>query len=458
LRVTAAPGGPRGLEVLPRGAVSAHQRLTRIDITGLDAPAVDAAVAEAGEAARRRLNPDEADVVQAVWFDAGPGRPGRLLLVVHHLAVDSVSWRTLVTDLETAWRSLAADRYGQGGPEAGGMDAQTLPLPTVLTSYRRWAELLVAEAHRPERHTELKLWQHILDADDPQLGRRPLDPALDTAATLRTLTVSLPAQWTRPLLTTVPAAFHAGVDDVLLTGLALAAAGWRRERGTGQHPDLLLDLEGHGREQLDDRIDLTRTVGWFTSMYPVRLDPGPLDRLESPSYQGPLIDRALKRVKEQLRALPDHGLGYGLLRYLDPAAREQLQAAPTPQIGFNYLGRIGGSVQADTAVADWQPILDGGGPRSQDPDMPVHHVLDINAHTQESSQGPELHARWSWPTGLLDEPDVHRFADEWLRALRAVVEHAQAPDAGGYTPSDLPLVSLNQAQLDRLQSKWGRHK
>jgi len=457
LRVTGGTGGRRGLEVLPRGAVSARERLTRVDIAELDETGVVAAVAQAGEAARRRLRPGDAEVLRAVWFDAGPGRPGRLLLVVHHLAVDSVSWRTLTADLVAAWQAVLADRDSSRTDVTGSAENAS-PLPPVLTSYRRWAELLVAEAHSGERVAELPLWQEALSTPDPQLGRRPVDPSRDTAATLRTLNVTLPARWTQPLLTTAPAAFHAGVNDVLLTALALAFASRRAEQGQGADPALLLDLEGHGREEISDRVDLTRTVGWFTSMYPVRLDPGPVGRTESQAYDGPLVDRALKRIKEQLRSLPDHGIGYGLLRHLNPATRELLRGAAAPQVGFNYLGRYPGSTWPQEPDTGCTLPLAGGGPRRPDPDMPVHHVIDINAYTQDLPQGPQLLACWTWPAELLDEQDVQRLADGWLRALRAIADHAQAPDAGGYTPSDLPLVSLNQTQLDRLQSKWGGRK
>ena len=119
----------------------------------------------------------------------------------------------------------------------------------------------------------------------------------------------------------MPAAFHGGINDVLLTGLVLAVADWcrRRGRGAGQASHaVLLDLEGHGREEIFADVDLSRTVGWFTSLFPVRLDPGALD-LDEALAGGPALGRALKLIKEQLRALPDHGLGYGLLRYLNRA-------------------------------------------------------------------------------------------------------------------------------------------
>ncbi|MFI8007291.1 amino acid adenylation domain-containing protein [Streptomyces sp. NPDC086010] len=451
LKVTRRAGGRPVLEALPSGAVSARGRFTRLDVTGLDADAVRAALTEAGEEARGRLRPAHGEVVEAVWCDAGPHTRGRLLLVVHHLAIDAVSWRILASDLATAWQAVTA------GAAAA--------LPAVTTSYRQWAHLLTSQATGAAREAELPLWEAALSTPDPQLGYRPLDPHLDTADRTRTLTTRLPATWTKPLLTTVPAAFHAGVDDVLLTALALAVRSRRANRGAGPggpgtgDGGVLLDLEGHGREQIADHVDLSRTVGWFTSLYPVRLDPGPVDTRRPGHFDAALVERALKRVKEQLRTVPDHGVGYGMLRHLNPGAGPRLATAPGPQIGFNYLGRYVAPQEPEdgeeAAGTDWEVLLNGGGPRSRNPDMPVHHVLDINAHTEDLPGGPCLVTRWTWPCDLLKEEDLDALSGAFNDALRALAGHAERPDAGGWTPSDLPLVSLDQAQLDRLQNNWG---
>ncbi|MFI7367324.1 amino acid adenylation domain-containing protein [Streptomyces sp. NPDC050149] len=460
LRVSRPGGGEPVLEARPPGAVQARRRFTRVDIAGLDAEAARAAVTAAGEQARSRLRPAHGDVIEAVWGDAGPHDRGRLLLVVHHLAVDAVSWRILAADLARTWQTItkAADQ--------GERPAPATALPAATTPYRAWAHLLTSQARSASREAELPLWQSVLSTPDPQLGYRPLDPHLDTADGTRTLVTHLPATWAKSLLATAPGAFHAGVDDVLLTGLALAVCSWRAERAAGPggpRPDgtaVLLDLEGHGREQIAEHLDLSRTVGWFTSLYPVRLDPGPLDARDPGRFDAALVERAVKRVKEQLRTVPDHGVGHGMLRHLNPATRSRLATAADPQIGFNYLGRYAASQDpADNAGgADWDVLLDGGGPRSQDPDMPVHHVIDINAHTEDLPDGPRLVTRWTWPSDLLKEEDVGALSEAFVRALRAIAEHAQRPDAGGYTPSDLPLVSLDQAQIDRLQNKWGGRK
>ncbi|MEU8625017.1 amino acid adenylation domain-containing protein [Streptomyces sp. NPDC048669] len=459
LRVIRPAGAEPVLEALPPGTVDARRRFTRVDIAGLDAEAARAALTEAGEQVRRRLRPAQGDVVEAVWCDAGAHERGRLLLVVHHLAVDAVSWRILAADLARAWQTVTETAAGQ-------RPARATALPAVTTSYRGWAHLLAAQARSAAREAELPLWQDVLSTPDPQLGYRPLDPHLDTADGTRTLVTHLPAPWTQALLTTAPGAFHAGVDDILLTGLALAVCAWRAERAPGPGGSrpagtgVLLDLESHGREQIADHIDVSRTVGWFTSLYPVRIDPGPVDARGPGGFDAALVERAVKRVKEQLRTVPDHGVGHGMLRRLNPATRPRLATTTGPQIGFNYLGRyVAPHEAADGGPgADWAVLLDGGGPRGQDPDMPVHHVIDINAHTEDLPDGPRLVARWTWPSDLLKEEDVGALSDAFTQALRAIADHAERPDAGGYTPSDLPLVSLNQAQIDRLQNKWGGRK
>ena len=163
----------------------------------------------------------------------------------------------------------------------------------------------------------------------------------------------MPAAVTGPLLGRVPAAFHGGINEVLLTGLAVAVADWCREHGRGSGSGsngVLIDLEGHGREEVFADVELSRTVGWFTSLMPVRLDPGALD-LADAMAGGPALGRALKLIKEQLRALPDNGLGYGLLRYLNRETAPQLAGHAAPQLGFNYLGRFAASEGADWAAS-----------------------------------------------------------------------------------------------------------
>ncbi|MET9173280.1 amino acid adenylation domain-containing protein [Streptomyces misionensis] len=440
-RLTGADLGlPWNLETGPRGSVAAADRVTRVRLPQGPRDAVREFVAEHGEAARRRLDPRNGVMLQVVWFDAGPDERGLLLLVCHHLVVDGVSWRILLPDLVGAWQALRAGREPALAP--------------VGTSFRRWAQTLVMEAQNPARIAELPLWRAQTRQADPPLGARPLDAEVDTWATAEHLTATLPADLTTALLTAVPARHRAGINDVLLTGLALAAARWRERRAHDGPGALLVELEGHGREEFDPTVDLSRTVGWFTTRFPVRLDPGPVD-LDDAFGGGAATAVVLGRIKEQLRALPDNGLGYGLLRHLNADTAVALAGGATPQICFNYLGRVGagaGELGAGDTDPGWSsaaglrvPLL------PTDPGMPFGHSLEMNAVTREQADGPRLHVTYSWPGGVLDRDAVRELADLWFEALRAL---ADPGDGGGpgtaLTPGDLPSSGLTQPEIDEL--------
>ena len=374
-------------------------------------------------------------MVQAVWFDAGAEQSGRLLLTIHHLAVDGVSWRILLPDLTAAWEAIANE--------------QEPALPARSTSFRRWAQRLAVEAQDAKRVGELSFWTEMLSEPSLSLVEGALDPDRDTGGTARHLTLTLPAALTGALLTRLPAAFHGGINDVLLTGLVVAIADWCRHRGRGasqsSNQAVLLELEGHGREDIFGDVELSHTVGWFTSLFPVRLDPGALD-LDEAMAGGPALGRALKTIKEQLRAPPDNGLGYGLLRYLNPETASQLADLAAPQLGFNYLGRFA------AAAADWgaasEGVRLGGG------DLPLAHALEVNALTLDDVEGSKLTATWTWAPALVSEAEVRDLAERWFRALEALVRHASAPGAGGRSPSDLRLVALTQGEIERLESQY----
>ncbi|MFG1801446.1 amino acid adenylation domain-containing protein [Micromonospora carbonacea] len=425
--VRATPGAPGRLHVGPEGTGRPWLRRAR----------PDAVVEVEEQAAAGRLDPEQGVMAQAVWFDAGPAGPGRLLLVIHHSVVDGVSWRILPADLAAAWEQRAAGRVPV--------------LERTGTSFRRWATELAEAARRPERVAELTLWQDILTGPDPAFTRRPLRPVADLATVARH-TVRLPAETTEPVVTAVAAAFHAGINDVLLTALALAVADWRARHAYGTERSVLIALEGHGREeQVVANADLTPTLGWFTSVFPVRLDPGGVDLADALSG-GPSAGTALKRIKEQLRAIPDHGIGYGLLRYLNPATEPELATRPAPQISFNYLGRFTAS-SGDGGV--WTPvaghgILAGG----YDLGMPVApYPLEINAYVQDTEAGPELGVTWAYPRDLLDDEAVADLAAAWFAALKGLVAHVRSPAAGGLTPSDLTLT-LSQDEIDEFEAEW----
>ncbi len=433
MRVASGPGD-WSVEIAAPGSVRARDLVRRVDETGLDAAARDARHVMEAEAARERLAPADGVMAQFVWFDRGPHEPGRLLVMVHHFAVDGVSWRLLLPALADAWRAAAAGREPEPRP--------------VATSFRGWAQRLTEEAQQPSRVAELERWRQVLDAPEPIIGAGPLDPALDTYGTAGSVTLRLPADVTDALLTTVPGTFRAGVNDVLLSAFALAVADWRDGHAADddRSPHVLVDLESHGREEeAVGGVDVAETAGWFTSLYPVRLDVSGLDRAQAWDG-GPAAGTLLKRVKEELRAVPDHGLGFGLLRYLNPATAGELAALGAPRIGFNYLGRVAADGAAESA--DWSVLAGSAGSGGTDDALLLTHTVELNALTEDGARGPELVATWTFAERLLDEERVRELAEGWFRALRALAAHAERPDAGGLTPSDVPLAALTQPELD----------
>nr|AEG64696.1 LpmB [Streptomyces viridochromogenes] len=436
LRARLTDGPERRLEVRETGAVDAATVVRRVAAADADdEQTLHALVRAEGEAARDRLDLDTGRLVEVVWFDRGTGTPGMLLLLVHHLVVDGVSWRILVPDLAEAYESVAAGRE----PE----------LQPVGTSLRRWAQRLTEEAAKPTWVADAAWWQEVLRPGDPLLGRRALDPARDTTATAGRIGLTLPVNVTEAVLTRVPAAFNAEVNDVLLTAFTLA---WTRWRGDGA--GLLLDLEGHGREEhLVPGTELSRTVGWFTNLYPVRLDTGPADLTEALTG-GPAAGTVLKRIKEQLRSVPDKGMGYGLVRHLNPDTAGGFAGLAEPQVAFNYLGRFS-TAGGDGSTADsWTP-LSGIDAVAGDPDqLPLAHALELNARTHDGPDGSRLSATWSWAAGILDETEVRALAELWFQALEALVTHAENPDAGGLTPSDVSLSSITQDEIEEFEDEF----
>ncbi|WP_308117531.1 non-ribosomal peptide synthetase [Streptomyces anatolicus] len=426
------PDGHWSYEIPARGSVAAAGLIRRVDITGMTSDALRSVVRAEARGAWGRLAPGAGIMVQLVWFDAGPQQPGRLLFAAHHLVVDGVSWQILLPDLRTAWEAAAA-----------GKEAELAPVGTPL---RRWAELLGERAAAPA-DAELARWTEALRLPAPALADQALDPRTDTAVGARQLTQAMPADRTEPLLTQAPEALNASVHEVLVTALALAVDNWRRHRGLPQGDGVLIDVEGHGRQELAEGVDLSRTVGWFTTIHPARLDPG-VENWPELWAAGPAAGQALRNVKEQLRAVPQGGIGYGLLRHLHPETGPRLAGLAQAPVLFNYLGR------ADAPSAEWGPAAESEAVREEGANLPLSHVLEINAVIQDHPDGPRLMATWTWPARLLSVADVRELADDWFRALRVLTDHAERPGAGGYTPSDLALVDLSQDEIDGLEAEW----
>ncbi|MFJ3876984.1 amino acid adenylation domain-containing protein [Streptomyces sp. NPDC090077] len=434
--LTVARPGVWSAEVRPVGAVPAASVLDPVDAVGAgDAELRELLARESGRVSRL-LDPESGVMLRAVHFDRGPDASGRLLLAAHHLAVDEVSWQILLPDLRAAYEAVAA-----------GRPAVLEPVPTSL---RTWTSHLLAEAQAPRRTAELDHWLAASAATAPLLADRPLDPRTDTAATARKLTVRASAERTAPLLREVPAAFHGTVGDTLLTAFALAAGDLAARHGLPSGDGFTVDLEGHGREQeLLPGADLTRTVGWFTSIHPLRMTARSYDPA------GVLAGRddagaALKEVKELLRQVPDGGLGAGLLRYANPAAARLFDGSARPEVLWNYLGR-----QTGAADPDWGPAAEADALAARpDPLLPLSHPLEITTEIGDGPDGPALTATFTWAGGAVPQNTVGELADGFLAAVDALAAWAADGTTGGYTPSDLDLVDLDQDQITMLEDMW----
>ncbi|MBW0101277.1 non-ribosomal peptide synthetase [Pseudonocardia sp. KRD291] len=435
LRARTAPAGSGAVLEIPEESVDpAGIALTRVPATGQD---LRGQVAARAIPARDRLDPRAGVLLSAVLFDLGDDEPGRLLLVVHHVAVDWVTWRILLDDLAGA---VAAVRAG----------AEPDPAP-VPTSYRTWAELLAAEAARPQRVAELPRWEQVLGGARETLPLRvPFDPERDVHGTNRVHSVALPVDVSDAVLHAVPRASGASVDQVLLAALGVAVTAWaRRSRGSevpdgqAQGPGVLpVAVEGHGREEeaVGSRADLSRTVGWFTSLRPVPVDTSGLDvsGFDVPGFDVPGFDvsgsdlsgpdagdaaaggtaaaTVLQRLREYLAGEPDHGLGFGLLRHLNPDTAPALTGLALPEIEFNYLGRFDRRERRDWGFADESDALD----IAVEPGMRQRFPLAVIVRTVDGPDGPVLHADWIRPAAVLDDEQVADLAATWSRVLRGL--------------------------------------
>ncbi|GHJ41202.1 non-ribosomal peptide synthetase [Streptomyces sp. TS71-3] len=387
--LTLADDGAWRLHAAPPGAVPATACLRRVDARELDHTAMGTLVPDAFDDLVAELDPASGAVARLLWFDAGPTREGRLLVVLHHLAADAASWSVLVSDLAAAWEGR--------------------PLSVPGTSFRTWARALHEEARSPSRTAELALWKEALAHDEPPLGNGPLDPGVDTRATVRRV-------WSTADPDTTARLAAGPVQDVLLAALARAVSAWREESGAGDGAPVLVDLEGHGREEdLLPGADLSATLGWFTSVFPVRLDPA--------AAPGTAL---VRQVHDRLAALPGKGIGYGLLRHLNPTTAAELAALPAPQIEFNYLGRMAVAERrrtADAAVFTSAPETGAMG-SGADPDMPASHPLVVDAviSDEPGAEGPVLRVCWQWPERLLDDTRVRRLTELWDISLDVLLK------------------------------------
>jgi amino acid adenylation domain-containing protein/non-ribosomal peptide synthase protein (TIGR01720 family) len=390
--------------------------VSAFDLSAQPAAEQAAAIERHGAALQASFDLSSGPTVAMATFELGAGG-SRVLFVVHHLAIDAVSWGVLLGDLQTAYQQLTRH--------------EAVNLGETTAAFGAWARLLRAHAERIAPETSF--WAALADAPLPSW---PLDEpgGENVAASERTIAASLSADDTHALLQEIPRKYGMRIHEILLVALAGTFAEWTK------HPAVLVDVEGHGRETLEDEdVDLTRTVGWFTTIHPVLLD---LTRTTT-------IDERLKRVKEQLRRVPNHGLGYGVLRHLaaDPGVRRRLADVPAPDVSFNYLGQVDGTF----ARGLFAPAVEPAGPAT-DPRNPRAHVFEVSARVL----GGQLHVAWHYSAALHSAATAERLTRRFLDLVREIVAHCRSTQAAAaLTPSDFPEANVSQDELDRLLASIG---
>ena len=372
-----------------------------------------AALEKAAAWLQASLDISSGPLLRVALFDMGAESPARLFVVVHHLAVDGVSWRILVEDLQRAYEQA--------------LKGQEIKLPPKTTSFKQWGEQLARHAQSKAMEAEKAYWL----ADDRLRSMTiPVDypDGSNTIAHASTVLDTLDSELTRVLLKEVPAKFHTEINDVLLTALGETFARW-----TGS-PHLLVDMEGHGRENISDGIDLSRTVGWFTSIYPVLIEVDDVSNLAE----------LLKSVKEQLRRLPNKGIGYGMLRYLaeDKQTAERISSLPRAQVRFNYLGQFD-QVLMESPL--FRAARESTGP-SQSARQKRPYLLDVHGMVVEG----RLQMGWTYGERVHKRSTVEALAASFMQALKTIISHCQSSDIIGYTPSDFPEADLSQEDLNKL--------
>jgi non-ribosomal peptide synthase protein (TIGR01720 family) len=349
-------------------------------------------------------------LLRVVLFELGAERGARLLLVVHHLAVDGVSWRILLEDLQRGYEQLAR--------------GERVELGAKTSSYQQWAESLQEYGESAALQEQQSYWEGVWQ--EP-VWRVPTRAGGNQVKQMGVVRQVLSAAETRALLQDVPGVYQTQIQEVLLTGLAKTLSRWSGQRR------VVVEVEGHGREELHRAVDVTRTVGWFTTIYPVVLE----------TAAGASTGERLKQIKEQVRAIPQSGIGYGVLRYL----KRTMDGGAEGAISFNYLGQFDQVLEEDGLLAGATESAGEG--RSGEGDR--RYKVEVGA----SVAGGQLQVSWSYSREQVEATEMERVAEWYMEELREIIRHCAEPEAGGYTPSDVVDFDWTQQDLDEILSQIG---
>ncbi|MCC5608950.1 amino acid adenylation domain-containing protein [Nostoc sp. CHAB 5834] len=388
-------------------------QLTRFDFSALAKIEQEQAFQTTSAKLQTSLNLSVGPLMRFAVYDFGVNQPRHLLLIIHHLTVDMISWRILLEDLQTAYQQLKQGKKVQ--------------LPAKTTSFKSWSQHLHEYAQSVILQKE---WNYWLTQFQKEITPLPVDfiDGENTVASERNVTISLGVEQTQALLQEVPQAYNTQINDVLLTALVEAFSQW-----TGAN-FLLVGLESHGREEIFDDLDLSRTVGWFTSICPLLLDLG------KSSHPG----EALKTIKEQLRSIPNRGIGYSIWRYL----RNNIVEVAQPEVIFNYSGQFDQTFSTSSLFK----FLQNSSGLMSSPRNTRSELIEINGLVV----GGQLRFDLTYSENIHRQSTIERLAQELIKALQVLINHCQSSQVKSYTPSDFPELVLNQKDLDKFLTKLNR--
>ncbi|BBB56342.1 non-ribosomal peptide synthetase [Candidatus Megaera polyxenophila] len=344
-------------------------------------------------------------IMKVLLFDLVKSQ--RLLIVVHHLVIDSVSWRILLEDLESFYSQLEKRSEVQ--------------FPNKTYSYKQWSQILADYAYSATLKKEIPYWQEL------EKNIQPIETDFNLGAYLEinshNVEISLNKDKTLALLQKVHKAYRTEISDILLTALVLGFGDL-----TGNYT-LNIAFEGHGREEIIEGIDLSRTIGWFTTIFPVVLV------VDNPND----LERAIKIIKENIRTIPNKGIGYGIIKHLRPKV---LTKNKSPQIIFNYLGRWD-NVTSLNNLFSFAPESSG---RNVAQENILDYVISINAEVKNDI----MHFFWTASSNHYYPETINKIVHYFIQRLNQLIEHCCQDDVYGYTPSDFDLVTLKQDQLEKI--------
>jgi len=373
----------------------------------------DNAIHEQTHALQAGLDLQQGPLISLGGFHLGQGRPSQLFIAIHHLVVDGVSWRILLTDFQTVYECAIAQQPAQ--------------LPPKTHSYQQWANELIQFASAPEIQADLDYWKKIAQTKPIEL---PLNAKgkENTIGSAQRITTALSPSLTQALLNEVPSAYNTQITEVLLTALAQTLTQW-----TGDNT-ALIDLESHGR--FSEKLNLSRSVGWFTSLYPIAL--------EFDSTQN--IANNLKSIKSLIRAVPNNGKSYGLLRY----GSQITEIAIDPPVSFNYLGQLA-TASLPGSQAKFKKISMSKNGQSTNQAAVNHrpHLLDINCWIERT----QLQTEWTFSQYYHQPQTIQQLSQEFLLNLSTLIEHCCTQEVAGYTPDDFGLAQLDQSTLEAILSQ-----